>query len=88
MPKGGTPEAQVPKSDTQISNGGAEREPGPLDQMERNMSVIVNTPVFLEAMRIRRWTKRDTCVLCHIDNKTLNTILFGRLPKRLDAWSG
>ena len=50
------------------------------------MNVIINTPIFLEAMRAKGWTNHDTCVMCRVHYNTLAKILAGRMPKRLDAF--
>jgi len=49
------------------------------------MNASVNVPRIIEAMREKGWGVRDTCANCGVNNKTLSSVLAGKVPKRLDA---
>jgi len=49
------------------------------------VNASVNVARIIEAMREKGWGVRDTCVNCGVNNKTLSSVLAGKVPKRLDA---
>lgn len=49
------------------------------------MNITPDIRIILDAMRRKGWTKQQCCRFCHVDGGTLNTILSGGIPKRLDA---
>ena len=50
------------------------------------ISAIILTHKLLAAMAKKGWNLRDTCVNCGLDNRTLNKILAGEMPARIDAF--
>lgn len=50
------------------------------------MHVTINVPRVLQAMHDRNWHIRETCSACHINSRTLQKVLAGEMPQRLDAW--
>ena len=50
------------------------------------MNVLIQSHKLLAAMARKGWNLRDTYVNCGLDNRTLNKILAGEMPARIDAF--
>lgn len=49
------------------------------------MNATINVPRILRAMATKGYTKRDACAVCHVSSRTLNKVLKGVWPRRVDA---
>jgi transcriptional regulator with XRE-family HTH domain len=49
------------------------------------MNAQVNVRKIYAAMKAHGWGRRDTCVNCHLNNKTLDRLLEGAIPRRIDV---